>query len=612
MSESDFRQRLVAILAADAAGYSRLMAGDDRATVAALDAARAVFRQHIETHGGRVIDMAGDSVLAVFETATGAVAAALAIQSALHAAQASVPEERQMRFRIGVHLGDNIEKADGSVYGDGVNIAARLQSLADIGAIMVSDAVHGAVRGKVAASFEDRGEQSVKNIAHPVRTFALGPASAQAVPASPATAAPAEHPADGTDAGNSTSVSRTSIAVLPFTNMSGDPEQDYFADGMVEDIITALARMGAFFVVARNSSFVYKGRAVDIKQVGRELGVRYVLEGSVRKAGNRVRITGQLIEAESGLHVWADRFEGSLDDVFELQDRITEAITIAIEPSLVRAEIARARSVPASNLQAYDLVLRALSGLMPGTTREAKDQTMEYIRQALQKDPHYAMAHALGSFACMSRIGDGYATADDMKAGLRHAERALAGANDHPGILAYGGMGLGALGYRAMGIRLLGFRYDEAEHAIERALSLSPNLLSVQFAASVVKTILGDGEGALAHCERAMRISPLDPGMGAFVAFAGGAHLLCGRFEQALAMGQRALRESPHFTSAHRLLIVAYASLGRMDEAKLAAQQMMLIAPDFTVSRYEHVIPFRDPAMRKHNAELFIAAGVPK
>ncbi len=310
-------------------------------------------------------------------------------------------------------LGYSLEKADGTVYGDGVNIAARLEGLADPGGITISDAVRGAVRGKVSAAFVDQGEQQVKNIPHPVRAFAVrtdgGDGAAAVVSSRPTPPLP----------------DLPSLAVLPFSNLGGDPEQEYFADGMVEEIITALARMGAFFVIARNSSFVYKGRAVDIKQVGRELGVRYVLEGSVRKAGNRVRITGQLIEAENGRHVWADRFDGTLDDVFELQDRITESIVWAIEPSLRRAELERVRVKPTSNLQAYDLLLRALPGLMPGSTIAGKDEALSFIRRALEMDPRFSQAKALGALACLQRLTDGHGDAEDVKAGLRYADEAL-------------------------------------------------------------------------------------------------------------------------------------------------------------------------------------------
>ena len=599
MTDSPFRQRLAAILAADAAGYSRLMAVDEAATVAALDAARSVFRAQIDLHRGRVIDMAGDSVLAVFDTAIGAVSAALAVQRELAAADDARPEATRMRFRIGVHLGDVIEKGDGTVYGDGVNIAARLQALAEPGGVSVSDAVQGAVRGKLTATFADRGEQAVKNMPHPVRAFAVRPTDAgdegSAAP-SPGLAPPA----------------MLSIAVLPFDNMSGDPEQDYFADGMVEDIITALARMRAFFVIARNSSFVYKGRAVDIKQVGRELGVRYVLEGSVRRSGNRVRITGQLIEAENGHHVWADRFDGTLEDVFDLQDRITESIVSAVQPNLLRAEVARARAKPTANLQAYEMLLRAMPGLMPGSTRAEQDEAASFLRRALEKDPRYATAKAMSAFSCMRRIGDGYGDAEDVKAGLRHADEALAEARDDPTVLSYAGLALASLGYRALGVRVLGFRYDEALRAVERALSLSPNLLSVQFCAGVVRCFVGDAEAALLHFDRAMRMSPLDPGTSAYIALSGGAHVMCGRYEDALAAAERALHDSPEFVLAQRLKVVALGCLGRLEEARLVAGRLLELTPQFTVTQYRSVAPYKDAEFRARVCEIFLAAGVPK
>ena len=599
MSGTELKQRLAAILAADVAGYSRLMAADERATVAALDAARTVFRNQIEAKQGRVIDMAGDSVLAVFETATGAVLAALSVQQELYAASNTVSEDRRMRFRIGVHLGDVIEKSDGTVYGDGVNIAARLEGLAEPGGITVSESIRTAVKGKVGTSFEDQGEQQVKNIAEPVRAYAVR-AGGGAAPATTPTGATPPLP------------DLPSLAVLPFSNLSGDPEQDYFADGMVEEIITALARMGAFFVIARNSSFVYKGKAVDIKQVGRELGVRYVLEGSVRKSGNRVRITGQLIEAENGHHVWADRFEGTLEDVFELQDRITESIVWAIEPSMRRAELERVRVKPTSNLQAYDLLLRALPGLMPGSTIAGKDEALSFIRRALEMDPRFSLAKALGAFACLQRLADGHGDAEDVKAGLRYADEALSDNNDNPGILSCAGLALGSLGYRALGFRVLGFRYDEAQRAIDRALSLSPNLFMVRYAAGLIRTFVGEGDAAIEHFTCAMRLSPLDPGMSALIVGTGIAHLVSGRYDEALAAAQRAVQESPNFASGHRLMLIALGYLGRIEEAKLAAQRMLELAPEITVSRSQSVSPFKDPEFRKRSAEIYRAAGVPK
>ena len=334
-AEPEVTQRLVAILAADAVGYSRLMSADERSTVTALDAARAVFRQEIESRRGRVVDMAGDSVLAVFETASGAVSAALAVQQQLEHLCAQASEDRCMRFRLGVHLGEVIEKVDGTVYGDGVNIAARLQALAAPGGIMVSESVRGAVRGKVNARFEDQGAQQVKNIADPVRVYRI---TAEGAGASVATVAASEMRLSLPD--------KPSLAVLPFDNMSGDPEQAYFADGIAEDLITALSRVAWLFVIARNSSFAFKGEKLDVRTIATRLGVRYLVEGSVRKAGQRVRVTAQLIEAASGQHLWADRYDGPLDQVFELQDQITASLVGAIEPKLRATELARASEAP--------------------------------------------------------------------------------------------------------------------------------------------------------------------------------------------------------------------------------------------------------------------------
>jgi adenylate cyclase len=402
-----------------------------------------------------------------------------------------------------------------------------------------------------------------------------------------------------------------SIAVLPFANMSSDPEQEYFADGVVDDILTALARTESMFVIARNSSFVYKGRAVDIKQVGRELGVRYVLEGSIRRADDRLRVSGQLIEAESGRHIWADRFEGVLEDVFELQDRITESVVFAIEPGVRRAELERIRTKPTSNLQAYDYLMQALPGLQPGTSRTEKDASLAFIRRALEMDPGFSLAKAMGAFACIQRVIEGYGRGDDVKSGLHFAEEALADHRDHPVTLSLAGLALCVLGYRALGIRLLGFRYEEAMRAIDRALSLSPNLFAVQFAAGTVRWCTGEGDAAIAHFERAMRLSPLDPGMSALIVGTAAAHIACGRYEDALAATQRAIEVDPNFAGGHRLMTITLGLLGRSEEAKLSAQRMLELTPDFTVSRYASVLPGKDESMRKRVVEALLAADVP-
>ena len=382
LSETGIRQRLTAILAADGAGYSRLMAADERGTLEALDAARGVFRSSIESHRGRVIDMAGDSVLAVFESAAGAVGAALEVQEQLDAQLALLAADRRMPFRIGIHLGDVIEKADGTVYGDGVNIASRLQALAEPGGITVSDAVQSALRQGLAASFDDLGEQVVKNIAKPVHVYRLRldkPRLAMPPAASPA------GPRDRVD--------KPAIAVLPFNNMSGDPEQEYFADGITEDIITELSRFRDLFVISRNSSFKYKGKAVEVQKFARELGVRYVVEGSVRKVGKRVRITVQLIDAQTDRHIWAERYDRELEDIFAIQDEVTSAIVATLPGRVEAAARDFASRKTTDNMAAYECVL-AGKVHHHRSTREDAAQALRLLDRAIELDPGYASAHA--------------------------------------------------------------------------------------------------------------------------------------------------------------------------------------------------------------------------
>ncbi len=402
-----------------------------------------------------------------------------------------------------------------------------------------------------------------------------------------------------------------SIAVLAFENLSGDPSTDYFADGMVEDIITALARMKAFFVIARNSSFVYKGRAVDIKTVGRGLGVRYVLEGSVRQAGNRLRITGQLIDASDGHHIWADRFEGASDDLFALQDQITDAIALALEPSIRRAEFERTRVLPTSNMQAYDLGWRALAKLRPNTTHSDNDEALRLIARAVQLDPNFAQAKALGALACAARLAEGYGDVGDVKTGLRYAEQALAENTDDPTVMSQAGLALATLGVRALGVRLLGFRYDEATRAIERSLDLSPNLIAVQYSAATLRLFLGETDASIAHWALCERISPLDPLKSMFAAGVGGAHMLAACYEQALAAARQLVVEGPNYALGHRLLVANLGFLGRTDEARIAAKRMLELIPAFTVLKYLSVAPYQSAEFRKRSAAVYRAAGVP-
>ena len=381
---TDNQRKLAAILSADAVGYSRLMGDDEAATVAALDGARAVFREVIAAHRGRVVDTAGDSVLAVFDSVVEAVAGAAEIQDRLTEENAAVAEDRRMRFRIGINLGDLIAKPDGTIYGDGVNIAARLESLAEPGGVTLSEDAYRQVRNKLDLAFEDIGEHAVKNISEPVRAYRIKGRGDGGAP---------KTPEDG-----AAMMARPALAVLPFNNMSGDAEQDYFADGLTEDLITALSLDKTFPVIARNSTFVYKGKSTDIRQVAKELGARYVLEGSVRKAANRVRINAQLIDAETGHHIWADKFDRELEDIFELQDEITARIAATIEPELHRAEQMRSLAKKPANLEAWDYVQRGMADLA-AFTAEGNLRAREMFERALALDPDYAHAHAGLSFS---------------------------------------------------------------------------------------------------------------------------------------------------------------------------------------------------------------------
>ena len=372
-------RRLTAILAADVVGYSRLMGLDEAGTAQALREHRVAADPLVEEHDGRIVKTTGDGVLIEFASVVGAVECALALQRLAAERNAAVSDERRMEWRIGVHLGDVLIEGD-DILGDGVNIAARLEGVAEPGGICISDDAFRQVRGKVEVEFADLGEQSLKNIARPLRVYRVGLSSPARQPISPAAALPLPD--------------KPSIAVLPFQNMSGDPEQEYFADGMVEEIITALSRIRWLFVIARNSSFTYKGQAVDVKQIGRELGVRYVLEGSVRKARGRVRITGQLIDATTGAHLWADRFDGSLEDVFELQDKVASSVAGVIEPALQAAETARSAGRPTADLTAYDLYLRGYAMALSSGRQ---------IPEALRRLEQASARSALRSRACLGR-----------------------------------------------------------------------------------------------------------------------------------------------------------------------------------------------------------------
>jgi adenylate cyclase len=591
MASDPVKRRLAAILAADIAGYSRLMGTDEEGTLARLKSYRSeLIDPKNKQHRGRIVKTTGDGILIEFPSVVDAVRCAIEVQQGMMERNAQVPEEKRIEFRVGINLGDvMVEGRD--LYGDGVNIAARLETLAVPGGICISETVLNHARDKVAFETEDAGEQTLKNIGRPVHVYRiiLDPRQRQAASQSPAS--------------NLALPDKPSIAVLPFQNMSGDPEQEYFSDGVVEEIITALSRMRWLFVIARNSSFTYKGRPVDVKQVGRELGVRYVLEGSVRKAANRLRITGQLIDASTGAHLWADRFEGGLEDVFELQDHVTSSVIGAIAPKLEQAEIERAKRKPTENLDAYDYHLRGMASLYRWT-KDGVGDALTLFSKATELDPDFASAYGAAAFCYFLRKANGWMTdrAREIDDAVRLAGRAAELGKDDAVALSFGGL---ALGYVA----------DEIEAGIElidRALRLNPNLAIAWSASGCLRTGLGDHERAIEHTARAMRLSPLDPltfFMQTFTAFA---HFLMGRYDEAWPLAEKACRAQPYFMSAIRLAAASNACAGRLDEARRLVARALQLDPALRVSNFkDRIISIRPEDFAKY-ADGLRKAGLPE
>jgi adenylate cyclase len=564
------QHRLAAILAGDAAGYSRLMAIDEGATVVALDAARAVFRGQIEAQQGRVVDMAGDSVLAVFGTVAGAVTAALAIQAQLNALADAEPEDRRMRFRIGVHLGDVFEKADGSVYGDGVNIAARLQALAEPGGITVSESIRSAVKGKVVASFEDQGEQAVKNIADPVRAWRLRTGAAEPVaklPASPSISAIDLSLPD-----------KPSIAVLPFVNMSGDAEQEYFSDGITEDIITELSRFHTLFVIARNSSFSYKGGSPDIRRVGQELGVRYVLEGSIRKSAERIRVTAQLIDALSGNHLWAEKYDRVLEDIFEVQEELTRSIVAAIAPHVDDAERGKVHRRRPESLGAYEHAVSALAKAWAGYLNAdvgLRNEALAEAQAALAIDPRSSLALQVIGWVQLRHVMFG--TAPDVAAAWQAGMSAMAQAIeiDPSDSQAY-----------ALKAMLLCYAEDKQRAAeslpnARRAFELNPNSGWAAVAMAQCALFNGLADESIAHVQNAMRMNPRDPQRFRWQLQLSMCYFFKGDYGRGVEFGRLGLADAPGLPQLHTTLAMNLVGLGDIDEALASCVEARRLAPAF-------------------------------
>jgi TolB-like protein/Tfp pilus assembly protein PilF len=552
------QRRLAAILAADVAGYSRLTGADEEGTIARLRGLRReLIDPTVASHGGRIVKTMGDGILIEFASVVDAVRCAVEVQRGVASRRPDVPTDQRIEFRVGIHLGDVVVEGD-DLLGEGVNVAARLEGIAEPGTICLSGDVYRQVKGKVDLAVRDLGEQHLKNIAEPVRTYRVTPDEG-ARKSSLALTLP----------------DKPSIAVLPFQNMSGDPEQEYFADGMVEEIITALSRFHSLFVIARNSSFTYKGRAVDVKQVGRELGVRYVLEGSVRKAANKVRISGQLVDATSGAHLWADRFEGELDHIFDLQDQVTASVVGAIAPTLERAEIERAQHKPTESLDAYDCYLRGLANFDQFTSQQRVAEALRLFNRAIELDPNFASAYGRAAHCYVHRKSEAWATdpAHEIAEAARLARRAVELGKDDAVALATSGF---ALAYVVGDL-------DAGATFTDRALMLNPNLWLAWVCGGWTKIYIGEPDAAIERFARAFRLNPVDRRPGAQIGVAT-AHFMAGRYDEAAQWAAMTLREWPDAHAALRISAASHALAGRLEQAQKPVARLLQLTPALCVS----------------------------
>jgi adenylate cyclase len=582
------QRKLAAIVAADVVGYSRLMGRDESGTLARLRRNRS---EHLDPvlakYAGRLVKLTGDGALIEFASAVDALSAAIEFQQAMADANSDQPADTALVFRMGLHVGDLIVEGD-DLYGDSVNIAARLEAEAPAGGIVISRTVHEAVMGRVKATFEDLGNLALKNIERPVQAFSVkwAPSDWQASVTSEATVAAATAPQAPLPLPD-----KPSIAVLPFQNMSGDPEQEYFTDGMVEDIITALSRFKALFVIARNSSFTYKGKAVDIKQVGRELGVRYVLEGSVRKAANRLRISGQLIDAATGGHLWADHFDGVLEDVFELQDRVTSSVVGAIAPKLEQAEIERAGRKPTESLGAYDCYLRGMAAYYTRTS-ESSSEARQFHYRAIELDSGFAAAYAMAAYCNAMMVGAGAKLDEALAAETsRLMSRAVELDRNDANVLTRVAWGHA---------RLLG-DLDIAASYSERARTLNPNLALAWGVSGWVKVWLGEPEIGIEHFSGAIRLSPL--AADALLSLHGKAHayFMAERYSDAWSTAVLAAQELQS-APAYRIAAASAAVAGHRDDAAKYMALFLRLDPDRRVSNLADVL---GPYKRAEDVERY-------
>jgi adenylate cyclase len=578
-------RKLAAILSADVKGYSRLMGADEVGTIRTLTAYRTVMTTLIQQHRGRVVDSPGDNLLAEFVSVVDAVQCAVEIQQELRTRNADLPPDRWMEFRIGINLGDVIVEGE-RIYGDGVNIAARLESLAEPGGICISGTVHDQVETKLTLQYEYLGAQTVKNIAKPVPVYRVHltpqvegapgevflPLPARSSEGVAAYAKPIPLP------------EKPSIAVLPFANMSSDPEQEYFSDGITEDLITDLSKLSGLFVISRNSAFLYKGKVVKPEQVSQELGVRYLLEGSIRKANSRVRITAQLIDSATGYHLWAERYDRDLQDIFAVQDEVTRKIVAALEVKLTEGEQQRLGRAPTENLAAYDYYLRGLE-CYALTTEEANAQAQQLFEKAIQLDPQFAIAHAYLGWTHFENWVLGWnQNPESLESAASWAQRALTLDRTL------------ADGHRLLGtIHLWKKEYDQAITEVEQAIALDPNCADNYVALGDVLNWVGRPQEAIALIEKGMRLNPQYPTW--YLWDLGHAYYLTGRYEEAIATLKRVLIRNPNFMPPHAYLCTIYIELGRTEEAATEGAEFRRLTPQISFAELRQRLPYKDPAV---------------
>src|SRR5712692_1224471 len=584
-SPARIERKLAAILSADVKGYSRLMGEDEVATIRTLTTYREVMGTLIHQYHGRVVDSPGDNLLAEFASVVDAVQGAVEIQRALKARNADLPASRRMEFRIGINLGDVIVEGE-RIYGDGVNITARLEGLADGGGICISGSVYEQVETKLVLTYEYMGEQTVKNISKPVRVYRVREQTDI-----PPLTKPAEQPLP------LPLPDKPSVAVLPFANMSSDPEQEYFSDGITEDLITDLSKVSGLFVISRNSVFTYKGKAMKVEQVGRGLGVRYVLEGSIRKAGSRVRITAQLLDATSGFHVWAERYDRDLQDIFAVQDEVTQQIVAALKVKLTTVEWSRFGRQPTTNLEAYDCYLRGLE-LYAQRTQEAHIQARQMFEDAIALDPQFATAFAfLGRTYLMELVYQWSQDPQTLEQVAVFGQKAVALDDSQPA--AHETLALAYLGKK---------QHAQAIAEAEKAIALDPNYAEAYVTLADMLCFAGQPEPAVGLVEQAMRLNPRYPPY--YLWSLGHAYRLLGRSEEAITALRNLVMQNPDHLTAHVLLAATYSEVGREEEARAEAAEILRINPNYSLALVQERVPYKDSALCDRQLTALRKAGL--